>query len=187
MKNSENLYYLNMTELKQLCAKLGIPLSKGKGDMIDAIQRLLTTGKLSQPKKIPARSRAQAGCDYPLAEETLMLYGAYKNDAKTRAFFKKLIGPHFHFTAFGIDWLKERWYAGRPPTYREYADMWVEESKLRNKVKPSPKKEWAYINFLQQFGEKNPHATATQARAAWKKLREEKVAGVLHELQKIRL
>ena len=144
----DSLYFMNMAELKQICAVLTIPLSKGKADMIDAIKHFVKTGQILSIKTIPEASRAKKGKNYPLMPDTLILFGDYKNDAKTRAFFKKLIGNHFHFTAFGIDWINDCWHAGKPPTYQEYADMWQREFARRNNEKPQPKKEWAYINFL---------------------------------------
>ena len=60
-----------------------------------------------------------------------MLKGGYKNDLKTRIFFKSIIGDYFHFTAFGIDWLKEQWMKGEPPTYKKFADMWTKEYAYR--------------------------------------------------------
>jgi hypothetical protein len=113
-----------------------------------------------------------------------MLKGSYKNDVRTRAFFKLLIGPHFHFTAFGIDWLNERWQAGNPPTYQEFANYWVSEVEKRKDKRPEPKKEWAYINFLQQAQRLMFHASKEELLAAWKKMRQEKVRVAQHLIKK---
>lgn len=62
-------------------------------------------------------------------------------------FLKKLIGDYFHFTAFGVDWVDERWMDGNPPTYQEFVDMWRAEYKRRQETPANPKEEWAYINL----------------------------------------
>jgi hypothetical protein len=92
----------------------------------------------------------------------------------TRNFFKKLIGPHFHFTAFGIDWLNERWLDGNPPTYKEFADYWIQETAKRKIKKEKPKQEWAYINFLQQAQKDFPNDSKSTLLSKWEKLRAEK-------------
>ena len=97
----------------------------------------------------------------------MILKGSYKNDLKTRLFFKSIIGDHFHFTAFGIDWINARWFAGNPPTYQEFADMWITESEKRVLEGSVPKKEWAYINFTQKFIAQVPNASRQQLLYAW--------------------
>lgn len=181
----EALYFLKMGELKHLCEKLDLPYTAKKGEVIEGIKHFITTGKILETPPIPAVSKASAyakasadkkkGTSYPLKPETLMLIGAYKNDAQTRAFFKKLIGNHFHFTAFGIDWLNARWKAGKPPTYQEFATMWQREVDTRKDKKPQPKQEWALITFVQKYMERHPNASKTEVTNAWHKKRAEMV------------
>lgn len=188
MKNTElfeALYFLKMGELKQLCQKLDLPHAGAKGEIIDRIKHFITTGKELEVAEIPAISKARRGVLYSLAPNTLMLMGAYKNDAKTRAFFKKLIGPHFHFTAFGIDWLNARWKAGNPPTYQEFADMWEKEMEKRKTQKPQPKQEWALITFVQKYMEMHPNASKETVMKAWHSIREEKVTLVYNYLKNL--
>lgn len=104
-----------------------------------------------------------------------MLRGVYKNDLKNRLFFKGLIGDHFHFTAFGIDWLNKRWMDGHPPTYREFALMWQEEYAQRKRSVVQPKKEWAYINFVQHYGAQHSNASRTRMMQAWALEREQHI------------
>lgn len=148
MKNSLN--FLHCEELKEIALKLGLSEKGKKGELIARIMHFLQTGEKLTLPRFPTVSCAKRGVSYPLDPKTLMLKGAYKNDLKTRLFFKRLIGEHFHFTAFGIDWLERRWMEGNPPTYQEFAEMWQE----RKKMALPPKEEWAYINFLQQGGTK---------------------------------
>lgn len=178
------LYFLKMSELKALCFKLGIPYTAKKAQVIDGIKYFITTGKVLDIPKIPIISKAQKGKSYPLAPDTKMLTGSYKNDAATRAFFKKLIGNHFHYTAFGIDWLNERWQAGNPPTYQDFAIMWQKEIDQRKMQKPEPKQEWALITFVQKYMAAHPNASKTEVNQAWHKKRMEMVAVVKEYFRK---
>lgn len=144
------------------------------------------TGEILQPKKIPTISKAETGKKYPLKPDTLILYGAYKNDLTTRNFFKKLIGEHFHFTAFGQDWIAKRWQQGKPPTYSEFAKAWQKEYLKRKSSKANPKKEWAYLNFLQRFLTQHPNASKQQLALAWKKERNKQAKNAMWVLDKIK-
>lgn len=90
-----------------------------------------------------------------------------------------MCGSHFHFTAFGIDWLNARWKAGNPPTYQEFANMWQREHELRKTQKPRPKQEWALITYVQKYMAAHPQASKAEVMKAWHTIREEKVALVL--------
>lgn len=116
------------SELQNYEVKIKNLSTKGsKPQLIKKIFYFFETGKKLEEQKIPLISKIQKGAVPSLHPNSLMLHGAYKNDLKTRLFFKKIIGEHFHFTAFGIDWLKRRWLEGRPPTYQEFAEMWAFE------------------------------------------------------------
>jgi hypothetical protein len=164
---NEGLHYLKMNELKDICTAYALPIKSKKSQLINAIMAFIKTGEILQLKQIPDISKTKKGMKNNLDAQALMLNGLYKNDAKTRAFFKSLMGKHFHFTAFGVDWLNERWLAGNPPTYQEFANFWQEEYDSRKKIKASPKKEWAYINFVQRFLESHPDASRAQVILAW--------------------
>ncbi len=168
----EALYYMKINELKGLCATYSLPIKGNKVALINRITVFIETGKVVHLQEIPSISKANKNrIDYSLELDALMLYGAYKNDAKTRSFFKTVFGNHFHFTAFGIDWLNERWISGNPPTYREFALFWQQEYLNRKQTKVVPKKEWAYINFTQQFLIHNPAASKKEIITAWEKER----------------
>lgn len=69
------------------------------------------------------------------------------------------MGDHFHFTAFGIDWIKKRCIEGNPPTYGEFTLFWQKEHTARKQRKSSSKQERAYITFLQNHVKKYPNAS----------------------------
>lgn len=174
----ESLYYLHVDELKQHCATLQLSERGKKAALVARIMYYLATGKKTE---LPAYPKISCGRpqDAVLAPDALMLKGAYKNDLKTRLFFKSLIGEYFHFIAFGIDWLEERWLAGMPPTYREFAAMWQEQYHERKLAPAAPKTEWAYIRFVQGYMEQHPHADKGTVLHAWEAERERHVALVV--------
>lgn len=172
----ELLAHMHVAELKELLISLRMS-AKGfnKQELINRLVHFKKTGVELVPQEIPAVSRAQRGLQVALAPERLMLYGSYKNDYATRDFFKKLIGSHFHFTAQGIDWLRECWLAGNPPTYAEFAQEWRAEFE-RNKVSKRPaKQEWAYIRFVQTYAQEHPEAGHAEINADWEKWRQQAV------------
>lgn len=172
---NHSLTYLKIPELRELCALYSIPDNGKKNVLIERIIHFSVTGKVLPAEEIPVNSRAKKGELYPLHPEALIVKGAYKNDLKTRIFMKSLVGPHFHFTAAGIDWIHERWMKGCPPTYREFADFWKKDHQARRISKPAPKKEWAYINYVQRYLEEKPHASKKEITDAWNTEREKQV------------
>jgi len=179
------LFYLNMRELKQICQHFDLPTQGEKITLIENIKLYITTGKIRKIQEIPPQSKAQSQTIYPLHPDTLILKGSFKNDLKTRIFLKKLIGQHFHYTAYGIDWIKNMWIQGTPPTYTQFASYWQSEYETRQKTKAPLKPEWAYLNFLDQYQKLHPTTSKLQAIAAWKIERvkqAQKVKDLLHLL-----
>ncbi len=176
LKNS--LMFLHVSELKYLAVKLYLVDKGNKMALIMRILHFLHTGKKLAVPKFPENSRAMRGQIYPIHSSALMLKGSYKNDLKTRLFFKQLLGDHFHFTAYGIDWLNERWMQGNPPTYQEFASMWQEEHERRKNVPAAPKEEWAYINFVQKFLQNSLEASRECINHAWECERQKHKANI---------
>jgi len=181
-----SLNFLHMEELKDICSRSSLSVKGKKIELIARIVHYIKTGEKLTSPKFPKASYAKPGQDKILSKNSLMLKGAYKNDLRTRLFFKKLIGEQFHFTAFGIDWLNARWLSGNPPTYQEFADMWVKEKLRRDTQTASPKEEWAYISFIQDYFNKLPDATHEEMKAAWaseRQKRKEYVGNALRNLK----
>lgn len=175
----EILSYLHVDELKLQLEQLDLS-SKGfnKNELIQRLVHYAITGKELLPVEIPAISRASWGVPNVLDPKTLMLFCSYKNDLETRNFFKKLIGNHFHFTAQGIDWLRERWLEGNPPTYADFANEWQAEYERNKQQKRPPKQEWAYIRFVQEYMQRFPNASKKEINDAWKVKRQEYIQKV---------
>jgi hypothetical protein len=162
------LYYFHVHELKEVCDQFQLSSSGKKKDLVLRILAYLKSGKKQELMDFPDNARAHKGEKYLLEPKTKILIGAYKNDLATRMFFKELIGSHFHFTAFGIDWINERWAKGNPPTYQEFASFWKKEYESRKIQKATPKKEWAYLNFIQRCSKEHPEFSKVQIVKAWK-------------------
>jgi len=160
----EDLFVLSMSQLRLLCEHYMLPSQGRKVLLIGRLKQYLLTGQCWAGHIIPSASRACKGQVYELAPETLILYGAYKNNRKTRVFLKSLIGRHFHFTAAGIDWITGRWHDGNPPTYGEFAAWWRADYQRG----PRPlKKEWAFLNFVRA----HPHLPQREVLELWKQHR----------------
>ena len=162
-----SLRYLHVSELKVYCENLSLSVKGKKIDLIDRIIYFLKTGEKIELAKYPASSMSRGQQNDAPNPYALMLKGAYKNDLKTRLFFKEIIGQHFHFTAFGIDWLENRWIDGNPPTYQEFADMWSKEYEFRKTYGSAPKAEWAYINFVKRYLNENKQASRNELLSGW--------------------
>lgn len=181
----DSLNYMKVSEIKNFCHSHSIPISGKKGALIERIKQFLNTGKISQPTLLPGISKAKKEKKYPLNPNTLILHGSYRNDLKTRTFFQKIIGPHFHFTAFGQDWIASRWQKGNPPTYGQFAKAWQNEFLHRKTIEANPKKEWAYLNFMKRFLKEHPQSTRNDIAKAWEKTRSEKVRKAKNILDEI--
>lgn len=171
----EALHYMNVKELKEMSEKLKLPIKGKKKDLIKGILYYIQTGQILKQVLIPDPSKAQKNKEYSLKPDTLILFGAFKNDLATRQFMKTLVGEYFHFTAFGQDWIKERWLEGNPPTYQEFSQYWQQEYERRKKEGTEPKQEWAYLSFIKQQLIKNPKASRKEITQQWGKIRRQKV------------
>lgn len=179
------LHYMNMQELKNICIDYELPIVSKKGNRIEYIMYYIKTGQILKMPAIPEVSKANPRKSYLLKPETLILKGSFKNDLKTRNFFKSLIGNYFHFTAFGVDWINERWLKGKPPTYSEFAKFWQKEYLYRKKCKANPKREWAYLSFIQRYQAQHPTASKKEITKQWEKVRSSRVKKAIALLQKM--
>lgn len=170
------LNYMTMEELSAECTRLGFKAPERKEAIVRAICGVVLRGHRPFVAAIPKPSRARPGMTCPLQPDAFILHGAYKNNDETREFLKGLVGPHFHFTAFGQRWIRMRWMAGRPPTYAQFARAWQREylrrrGRTRRRLPPGPlNPEWAYLSFLQRSSTEGPGSRA-QRSAQWTALR----------------
>lgn len=170
------LLFFHVKELEELLFKYNLSVKGKKRVLIGRLLHFLKTGEKLLTRPLPANVCAKRGELYSLHPHALILKGSYKNDLKTRLFFKDLVGEHFHFTAFGLDWIQERWEKGIPPTYEAFAKMWQKEYERRQQVGSLPKEEWAYIRFVQSFIKQFPKASKSKILEAWEEERTKQVA-----------
>eukprot|EP00392_Amoebophrya_sp_AT5.2_P006986 g6998.t1 len=153
------LYYLHVPELREVCSGTLKILDKGAKNLL--VQRVVAYLRhyprekpvLASLRSFPPEAGRRAGEDagpsdrfQPTRVENLMAHKVYKNDARHREFFVRQIGPQFHFTAAGIEWLNERWLQGVRPTFQEYIEYWKETNE---ELKNSGKKPSAGFQTLQ--------------------------------------
>jgi hypothetical protein len=124
----DNIYYLNMGELRQFCDAHGIPYrihieSKGrvirtsdcdrKGIVIDRILHLLRTGKIKPNTVFPASVVAVEKLGHDPRESDLVRYGQYKSsDPGIGKLMKRLTDGKFEFGAISQIVIRECWSQG---------------------------------------------------------------------------
>lgn len=170
-KLTTSLNYLHVSELRAYCDELALSSKGKKAALVIRIVHFLQTGEKLVTLPYPAISVHKGPKPETLKANDLILKNAYKNDLKTRLFFKTLIGEYFHFTAFGIDWLEERWMQGKPATYQEFANMWGKEYAFRQLNGSTPKSEWAYIRFVKRYLKTHAQASREEILEKWEEER----------------
>lgn len=73
----------------------------------------------------------------------------------------------------------------KPPTYGEFAQFWQAEYCNRKGKEAPLKQEWAYMNFLRDYGLMHPEASKEEILSEWEKTRRQKVATVEMIMRKI--
>lgn len=164
-----SIYFLKVGELKKIIQILNLNFSGNKPNMIRRIIAWYENKEENFKTEKPVTQIIS-----PIANpKTHLMKGIYKNNAESRTIFQSLIGPHFHFTVFGLDWLNQQWNLGISPTFQEFAKFWQEEFEKR-KIKKAPlKDEWMFLRFQKEFKEKHPNATNREFQSAWHKIRQE--------------
>ncbi|MEU5633650.1 DUF6434 domain-containing protein [Streptomyces rishiriensis] len=171
-------YYWYRDELAAFCRANGLASSGQKHELILRVEAFLT-GAGPKPEASPARTRpARAPRTGPITPDT-PVGEDFRCNAETRAFFKSVIGDHFHFTAHIQRYRRERQRAGTPLTYGDLAREWVAEHERRKEkgyqsvIAPT----WQYNQFVRDFLADKPRNTGKgigDAATAWKTIREER-------------
>jgi len=184
----ENIYYLNMQELREFCDAHGIPYAiyfegedgrirksrdaDRKGIVIDRVQHFLSTGSI-KPRTVFAKSVVRFEPMHPAPTETdRIFYGQYKDsDSNLLQLMKHLTSGAFEAGAISQEVLRACWTRGEAPTYREFTKLWLKARK--DHTKPNP--EWAFLT---------DRANGI-AGADWKQLRITKASAAIALLKKI--
>jgi hypothetical protein len=157
-------YYWFKDELAQFARNLGLPTHGYKPELSARIERRLrgapdaAGSKVRQPKG-PRDSRKR------LTRNTRVVN--YKSDARTREFFKRVIGPSFHFT-FHLNQFRLK---NKGLTYGDLADEWIAERDRRDSdgYRAPIAEQGKYNRFIRAFfaDRANQGKSLGDAAAAW--------------------
>ena len=157
--------YWMKDDLVAFARRLGVATKGYKPELVARIERRLRG--LPEANETPKRPKPGRDSEKSLTLETPVVN--YKSDAKTRAFFEKMIGPHFHFTYH----LNQYRLHNRGLTYGDLVDEWIAEHERRKKSR--------YMAPIASHGEYNRHIrdffadpanngkTLRDAAASWNK------------------
>jgi hypothetical protein len=184
----DDLNYLNMAEIKSFCQchsipyKIRIETEDGstratkeqdrKGVVLNRIRTFLQKGV------IPKETRFKASMVWfdpwcrGFRPDDRVFYGRYdKSNREMIKLMKKLTNGQFRDGAIARILAREFWTRGKAPTFKEFADAWLQA--VREHTAPNP--EWAFLS----------DRTSGITVKDWKKLRAKKAATVLKRINQI--
>ena len=165
-----NFYWLKQ-ELIDFCKKHKIYTSGAKADLTKRIKSFLEKGIVENVVKNKSYKNRDSDKDIRLDTKVIN----YKNDLKTRFFFKKHIGNHFHFTAHLMKFIKNKHETGKEITYEDLIKEWKDEYKRKQNPDYKTKigKTFEYNQFIRDFFTNNKGKKLSDAIRAWKKIKSE--------------
>jgi hypothetical protein len=162
----KNFYWLKR-ELTRFCSTYGLPTAGNKREILLRIGAFLKKEEIPKPSKNKQNRRDS---DTFLTPQTEVIY--FKNDAKTRAFFTSIIGPHFHFTVTLQNLIREKLAQGEKLLYQDLINAWVQDKQQRKDklYKSSISPSCEYNQFIRDYlaHERKNGKTFSDAIAAWK-------------------
>lgn len=166
-------YYWYLDELVAFCRAVGLPASGQKHEVLARVRLHLDGGSPVDMSAVPTRRRAAPPGARRFAADT-PVDDSFRCDEQTRAFFKQLIGPHFHFTAHLQRFRCE--HRGAPLTYGDLAREWIAEYERRKDkdYRPPIMPAWEYNKFVRDFladQSRNAGKGIREAAAAWNAMR----------------
>jgi hypothetical protein len=157
-------FYWLKEELTDFCRQHGITSSGGKIDIANRIIEFLSTRKVinSSPKIHRSTQKLnllEITLDSPITKK-------YTSNETNRAFFKSVIGPHFHFTTRFMNFCK----ANPDKTYADAVKEWhaEQEEKKDPNFKTEIAPQFEYNRFMREYKSKNPGKSFQNAVQAWK-------------------
>lgn len=161
-------YYWYKKELVSFCSKNGLSTYGGKLDLIDRIEHFLRTGQATSFTAI--RRIGKWDSDTTITKETPVIN--YKNDAKTRNFFKKEIGSHFHFNEYLRKFAKNC-NKKHKLSYGDLVKGWIkaEQQKKNLPYKSKIGKQFEFNQFQRDFYAKEKGKTRKELIEAWRLVR----------------
>lgn len=180
----DDLNYLNMAEIKSFCRAHSIPFAirvegaqgkkktemDRKGVILNRIRHFLKTGEVLPPTCFAATVVCFDRFAKQVRPDDRLSYGQYGRE--NRAVFsllKRLTEGKFRDGAVARIVAREFWSRGEAPTFRQYAEAWLDAAGKDSDAHP----EWAFLA---------DRARGT-AGADWKRLRAKKAAEVMKRLE----
>ena len=157
-------YYWLKQELVDFCRQHKLNTTGSKSDFTARIAQWLLTGQ--QPLEPIKPQRKPGSADPLLVALDAPITTKYTSGNEVRAFFKAVIGPHFHFTVGLMKFCKEN----PTKTFGDAVHYWQDEHKCKgDKLFPTAiAPQFEYNQYIRDFRADNPGASLPQAIACWK-------------------
>jgi SAP domain-containing new25/Domain of unknown function (DUF6434) len=169
--------YFMKKELINLCRQLNLSTDGSKSELNHRIELFILDKNekknlITIPKQTPPK----------LTLETKLKEG-YKCDEKTRNFFKKHIGEHFHFTYFLNEYIKQH----PNKTYGDAIKFWKYQNEHKDQFtqKYTETGKFEYNNFVKKYYEAHPHVTLEEIIHQWNKHKEKRNKKCKHVITKL--
>jgi hypothetical protein len=185
---TDDLNYLNTSEIKSFCQRHGIPFEitiearngskkktgedDRKGVILDRIRHFLRTGIVQKETCFSAKVTDFGTLSDELGPEDRLFYGQYdKANQRMISLLKALTDGKFRNGAIARIAARDFWSRGEAPTFCRFAAAWMLATKRHN----SPNPEWAFLS----------DRALGKAGSDWKKLRQKKAKKVLRTLDQL--
>jgi len=160
-------HYWMKADLIRFLRTLGLPTDGYKPELEERIERRLK-GRPDRARRRPSVAGSRDS-ERTLTRDTPVVN--YKSDVETRAFFRREIGPEFHFT-YHVNQFR---LARNDLTYGDLIDEWIAERDRRRDpgYEAQLAKHGKWNRFVRDFfkDERNRGKRMTDAAAAWKKVK----------------
>jgi hypothetical protein len=180
VKDFQEFYWWDC-ELREFCRRYGLATDGLKLEKQDRILRYLqgkstaadfcsaSSGRRADACLSAAKNQCLESCE---SEPTLdsVIHEDFKFNQQSRAFFEKVVGPHFKFTAHIGAYVRANF--GKI-TYRDFIREWEADRTSRKEgYKPPIMASCRYNQFVRDYLAANKDASFQDAVAAWKKVRD---------------
>ena len=157
----ESIYFLKIEELKSVLTYFKLSTSGGKKDLIARIFNHLDIHDADDSqvtRNLPSAHPENASV------ETHIMPKHYTNGREYREKFELMIGSHFTFTSYGMEWIRDCWGNGIYPSYQDFADYWSKEYDRRKNGGPY---KGPMTNRRVEFFKENSGMTKAELEELW--------------------
>ncbi|OGC14012.1 hypothetical protein A2290_02350 [candidate division WOR-1 bacterium RIFOXYB2_FULL_36_35] len=160
-----NNWYFEKDELVNFCRDNGLKITGQKLDIKARVENFLKTGE-SHQAPIENNKKTKEIKQTPPKSINEEIPDNYTSSELYRKYFKSVIGPHFHFTAYMMKHMKEH----PKMTFKDYINEWIAEYERRKdkSYKPQIMKSCEYNQYIRDFFSDNPTRKLKEAIQCWK-------------------